>query len=35
MNLNGYYDSQEIWVPDPILEARSQSVLDDMFLKQD
>ena len=33
MNLHGYYDIEEIWIPDPILEAQSERILEDMFLK--
>jgi len=27
MNLHGYYDVEEVWIPDPILQAQSESIM--------
>jgi hypothetical protein len=34
MNLLGYYDSDEIWIPDPILESKYEFAVEDLFLKK-
>ena len=34
MNLVGYYDSDEIWIPDPVLESLVESAAEDLFLKK-
>ena len=34
MNLYGYYEPKEIWIPDPILESMCRGECEDIFLKK-
>ena len=31
MNLHGYYDSEDVWVPDPVVQAQAAATLDNNF----